>query len=175
LPQTQPELSPIHLLEKASGYSTPTTVTFVPVAIRSAEPMEQDIANGALKVLIGADLVKIAPPPVALIPKSNVTEGLLAHIVVSKFVDGLPLYRQEKIFAHMGIELPRATMANWTIRAAQCCSPMIDLLQADLRSGPLISLSPDPAQGTFGHGYRLCTEELAKTGLVHHQWSSPAG
>lgn len=60
--------------------------------------------------------VKIAPPPVTLIPKANVTEGLLAHIVVPKFVDGLPLYRQEKIFARMGIELPRASMANWTIR-----------------------------------------------------------
>jgi len=90
--------------------------------------------------------VKIAPPPVALIPKSNVTEGLLAHIVVSKFVDGLPLYRQEKIFARMGIELPRASMANWTIRAAQCCSPMIDLLQADLRSGPLINMDETPMQ-----------------------------
>jgi transposase len=42
--------------------------------------------------------ITIAPAPVALIPKSNATEGLLAHIVVSKFADGLPLSRQEKYF-----------------------------------------------------------------------------
>jgi transposase len=45
--------------------------------------------------------VKIAPPPVQLIPKSNATEGLLAHLIVSKFADGLPLYRQQKIFARV--------------------------------------------------------------------------
>lgn len=38
--------------------------------------------------------VKIAPPPAQLLPKSNATEGLLAHIITSKFTDALPLYRQ---------------------------------------------------------------------------------
>lgn len=90
--------------------------------------------------------VKIAPPPVALIPKSNVTEGLLAHIVVSKFVDGLPLYRQEKIFVRMGIELPRATMANWGIQAARYCSPIIELLEQDLKSGPLLTWTKRPCR-----------------------------
>jgi transposase len=90
--------------------------------------------------------VKIAPPPVALIPKSNVTEGLLAHIVISKFVDGLPLYRQEKIFARMGLELSRATMANWGIQAARCCAPIVELLEQDLKSGPLINMDETPMQ-----------------------------
>jgi transposase len=90
--------------------------------------------------------VKIAAPPVSLIPKSNATEGLLAHILVSKFADGLPLYRQEKIFARMGIELPRATMANWGIQAAQFCSPILNLLQEELKSGPLINMDETPLQ-----------------------------
>lgn len=59
--------------------------------------------------------VKIAPPPVQLIPKSMATEGLLAHIAVSKFDDALPLYRQQKIFNRLGVELSRATMANWLV------------------------------------------------------------
>ena len=46
--------------------------------------------------------VKIAPPPVQLIPKSIASEGLIAHLVVSKFADGLPLYRQQKIFSRSG-------------------------------------------------------------------------
>jgi transposase len=90
--------------------------------------------------------VMIAPPPVALIPKSNATEGLLAHIVVSKFADGLPLYRQEKIFSRIGVDLSRATMANWMVKAARCCSPLVELLQNEIRSGPLINIDESPLQ-----------------------------
>jgi transposase len=104
-------------------------------ACRSCEGVEDD-----------GPTVKIAAPAESLIPKSNVTEGLLAHIIVSKFVDGLPLYRQEKIFARMGIELPRATMSNWAIQAARCCSPIIELLERDLKSGPLINMDETPMQ-----------------------------
>ena len=62
--------------------------------------------------------VRIAPVPVQLIPKSIATEGLLAHIAVSKFADALCLYRQQKIFNRLGVELSRATLANWMIQAA---------------------------------------------------------
>jgi transposase len=90
--------------------------------------------------------VKIAPVPEQLIPKSNASEGLLAHIIVSKFADGLPLYRQEKIFGRLGIELPRATMANWGIAAAERCSPLIELLHNEIRSGPLINIDETTLQ-----------------------------
>lgn len=90
--------------------------------------------------------VTIAPAPVALIPKSNATEGLLAHIVVSKFADGLPLYRQEKMFSCIGVDLSRATMANWMVKAARCCSLLVELLQNEIRSGPLINMDESPLQ-----------------------------
>ncbi len=90
--------------------------------------------------------VKIAPAPVQLIPKANATEALVAHIVVAKFVDGLPLYRQEKIFARLGIELPRATMANWMVQGAQSCAPLLELLEAELKNGPLINIDETPLQ-----------------------------
>jgi len=51
---------------------------------------------------------------------------------------------QEKIFARMGIELPRSTMCNWAIKAAAGCSPLIELIQAEIRSGPLINLDETP-------------------------------
>jgi transposase len=84
--------------------------------------------------------VRIAPVPAQLIPKSNATAGLLAHLFTSKFADGLPLYRQEKIFARMGLELSRSTMANWAIEASQRCRPLIGMLQQEIRSGPLINV-----------------------------------
>jgi len=90
--------------------------------------------------------VKIAPPPVQLIPKSIATEGLIAHLIVSKFADGLPLYRQQKIFSRLGIDLSRATMANWVVNAGRQCQPLIELLQEEIRSGPLINIDETPYQ-----------------------------
>ncbi len=54
--------------------------------------------------------VKIAPPPVQVIPKSMATISLLVYIITSKFIESLPLYRQEKRFRRHGIDLTRATM-----------------------------------------------------------------
>jgi len=90
--------------------------------------------------------VKIAPLPVQLIPKSHATVGLLAHIGVSKFADGLPLYRQQKMFDRLGIELSRATMSKWLVQAAGQCSGLIDLLRSEIRSGPLIGIDESPLQ-----------------------------
>ncbi len=90
--------------------------------------------------------VKIAPPPVQLIPKSNATEGLLAHIITSKFTDALPLYRQQKIFTRLGLDLSRATMANWVIAASGHCRPLVDLLQQEIRGGPLINVDETTLQ-----------------------------
>jgi transposase len=90
--------------------------------------------------------VKIAPPPAQLIPKSNASEGLLAHIAVSKFADALPLYRQQKMFDRLGVEIPRATLANWMIEAAVGCGPVIDLMERELRGGPMINIDESPLQ-----------------------------
>jgi transposase len=90
--------------------------------------------------------VRIAPAPLQLIRKSNATAGLLAHIAVSKFADGLPLYRQQKIFDRLGIEMTRAVMVKWMVQAAQRCAGLVDLLRAEIRSGPLINIDESPLQ-----------------------------
>ena len=90
--------------------------------------------------------VKIAPVPLQLIPKSIASEGLLAHIAVSKFADALPLYRQEKMLARLGVDIPRATMANWMRLAAEQCQPLVELLIEEIHSGPLINMDESPFQ-----------------------------
>jgi transposase len=90
--------------------------------------------------------VMIAAPPVQLIPKSNATAGLLAHIAVSKFSDAVPLYRQEKIFDRLGIEISRAVMAKWMVQAAGSCAGLTDLMLGEIRSGPLINIDESPLQ-----------------------------
>ena len=90
--------------------------------------------------------VKTAPLPPQLIPQSISTPGLLAHILTAKFADALPFYRQEKQFSRIGVDLPRATMANWTIQAAKKCQPLIDCLLQEIRSGPLIGMDETTVQ-----------------------------
>ncbi len=90
--------------------------------------------------------VKIAPPPPQIIPKGIATPGLVAYIAVSKYADGLPLYRQENIFSRYGIELNRSTMAGWMVKAAEGCNPLTDLLYKELHSGPLVNVDETPVQ-----------------------------
>jgi transposase len=90
--------------------------------------------------------VEIAPAPVQLIPKSNATAGLLAHIAVSKFADGLPLYRQQKIFSRLGIDMSRAVMAKWMVKAGCSCNGLMGLLFKEIRGGPIINIDETPLQ-----------------------------
>lgn len=84
--------------------------------------------------------VKIAPTPPQLLPKTISTPSLLSHILVSKFCDSLPYYRQEKQFKRLGLELSRATMCNWTVKVAERCRALTELLRREILSGPLINI-----------------------------------
>ena len=72
--------------------------------------------------------VTIADMPAQPIPKSNASPGLLAHVAVSKFQDGLPLYRQSSMLARSGIDLSRTTLATWMIKIGQLVTPLINLM-----------------------------------------------
>jgi transposase len=102
--------------------------------------------------------VKIGPAPVQLLPKSIASEGLVAHLIVSKFADGLPLYRQQKIFSRLGVDLSRGTMANWVVNASRQCQPLIELLEQEIRSGPLIHIDETPYQVLNEPGRRNTTK-----------------
>jgi transposase len=91
-------------------------------------------------------VVKIAPVPKQIIAKGIATAGLLAHILVAKFVDALPFYRQEKQFSRLGVEIPRATMSNWSMKVAEACSPLLTILHGQIRSGPLINIDETTVQ-----------------------------
>ncbi len=90
--------------------------------------------------------VKIAPPPVQIIPKGIATPGLVSQILVSKFCDALPFYRQEKIFARLGIDIPRANMSNWAIHVAERCRPLMQILRSEILSGPLVNIDETTVQ-----------------------------
>jgi transposase len=91
--------------------------------------------------------VKTAEAPMQLLPKSKATPALLAHITTTKYVDGVPLNRQERQFARLGIELPRATMASWMIKlGADMVVPVVNLLADQLLESPLIHMDETRVQ-----------------------------
>lgn len=90
--------------------------------------------------------VQIAPVPPQIIPKGIATPGLLSHIVISKYCDALPLYRQEKIFARHGVDLPRSTMASWMVKVADQCEPLMTLLGRELLTGPVVNADETTVQ-----------------------------
>ena len=66
----------------------------------------------------GCDLICQAPLPSRPIERGRPGPGLLAHVLVSKYADHLPLYRQSQIYAREGIDLDRSTLADWVGRSA---------------------------------------------------------
>ena len=70
-----------------------------------------------------------APKPPQPLEKGLPTAGLLAQVVVSKFGDHLPGYRQEDIFARHGINIRRSTIYGWLAAAADLCQPLIRLMK----------------------------------------------
>lgn len=76
--------------------------------------------------------IRTAPVPPQPIPKSLASPTLLAHVAVSKYADGLPLYRQEQMFTRLGIELPRASLASWMVKVGELVQPLVNLLRDDL-------------------------------------------
>lgn len=80
------------------------------------------------------ETIKTASMPKQPIPRSIASPGLLSYTIVSKFQDHLPLYRQEKILRRIGIDIPRATLSLWVIRAAEFLKPLYDKLRANILS-----------------------------------------
>ena len=79
-----------------------------------------------------------APAPAHLIEAGIPTEALLAHIAVAKYADGLPLYRQEAIYAREQLELGRNLMAGWMGRIGFHLEPLADRVLHHIRAGERI-------------------------------------
>ena len=72
------------------------------------------------------DRVVEAPAPARPIERGLAGPDLLAHVLVSKFADHMPLYRQSEIFAREGIDLDRSTLAGWVGAASELVAPLVD-------------------------------------------------
>src|SRR5574338_674507 len=87
-----------------------------------------------------------APAPAQVLPKSNASNDLLAMLLTTKYVDGLPLARFEYVLARAGVAVPRQTLARWAIGTAQALQPIANLLRDTLLESDILHMDETPVQ-----------------------------
>ena len=120
------------------------------------------------------------PVPAHVIDKGIPTAGLLAQVLVAKYVDHLPLYRQEAIFARVGLALPRSTLAQWVGQCGVQLQPLVAALRAGKRAAAVMSLVYSARLNEHDpHAYlkdileRLPTQPASRVEeLLPHRWQA---
>jgi len=103
-----------------------------------------------------------APAPARPIDGGMATEALLAQVLVNKFSDHLPLYRQSQIFARQGVTLDRSTLCNWVGRACWWLAPLHELVLSTVLASPKVFADDttlpvlDPGRGRTKTGRLWC-------------------
>ncbi len=85
-----------------------------------------------------------APAPVLPIRRGRATAALLAHVLVAKYADHLPLYRQSEIYARDGVELGRSTLADWVGQSAALLRALVDALARHVMGGGVLHADDTP-------------------------------
>ena len=90
--------------------------------------------------------VKIAPVPPTIIPRSIASASLLSYIMIHKYQDHLPFYRQELQFQRIGVEISRQDMSNWQVQVYEKHLPLFNLMKEIVKSGPVIQMDETTVQ-----------------------------
>ncbi len=85
-----------------------------------------------------------APMPSRPIERGRPGPGLLAHVLVGKYADHLPLYRQAEIYARDGVELDRSTLADWVGKSAALLRPLVEALGREVMGGERLFADDTP-------------------------------
>jgi transposase len=92
----------------------------------------------------GCERVVEAPAPSRPIERGLPGPGLLAHVLVSKYADHLPLYRQSQIYAREGVDLDRSTLAGWVGAASELLTPLVDEIRKHVLAASKIHADDTP-------------------------------
>lgn len=157
LPEDLPRIDVIHDLDESEkvcacghalkriGEEVTEQLEFIPAKAQVIRNIRCKYACTHCEGLEGP-AVTLAPLPETLLPKTIATPGLLAQIITAKFIDGLPLYRQAKIFARLGIDLPDGKMSRWLMDVHEKCVPFQALLEQELLGSELLGIDETPVQ-----------------------------
>jgi len=100
-----------------------------------------------------------APAPAHIVEGGLPTEALISHVLVAKYADHMPLYRQAQAFARVGVDLDRSTLAGWVGKASFHLAPLVDRLAERLKQSTQLFMDEtrapvlDPGRGHTKTGY----------------------
>ena len=110
----------------------------VPASYKVIQHVRPKFACGACEQVVQA------PAPARPIDQGLPGPDLLAHVLVSKFADHQPLYRQSEIYAREGIDLDRSTLAGWVGAASELVAPLIDEIRKHVLAASKIHADDTP-------------------------------
>ncbi len=93
-----------------------------------------------------AENIKIASMPLLLLPKCIAAPELVAHTIISKYADHVPLYRQQAIWSRLDIDLPRSSLCGWILKVAELCEPLVQCLQQKIIEYDYVQADETPVQ-----------------------------
>jgi transposase len=105
-------------------------------------------------------VVIAAPKPALPIAKGLPGPGLLAHLIVSKYADHLPLYRLERIYERQGLFLPRSTLCDWLAACAALLQPVYACLIAEVLRARALHTDDTPVKMQEQPSHQLSTARL---------------
>lgn len=117
------------------GEEVSETLDYVPAKLQVIEHVR---AKYAARAQDGSSTVLTAAMPPAPLPKANASANLLAHVLVSKYHDHLPLNRIERIFARQGVDLSRSTLCDWVLGSTELLEVLYQALKAHVLAAPKI-------------------------------------
>src|SRR6202140_5492146 len=123
---------------KALGEDVSEILEYVPASLKVIRYVRPKLACGC------CDRVVQAEAPSRPIERSIAGPGLLAHVLVSKYCDHLPLYRQSQIFARTGVELDRSTLAEWVGGSSRLLAPLVEALRRHVMAAGKVHADDTP-------------------------------
>ncbi|MCP4318309.1 MAG: IS66 family transposase, partial [Hyphomicrobiales bacterium] len=115
-----------------------------------------------------------APLPSRPIERGRPGPGLLAHVLVSKFGDHLPLYRQSQIYERDGIDLDRSTLADWVGKSTALLEPLADAIGKHVRQGQALFADDTPVKLLSPGAKRTKTARVWAYVRDERPWNSQA-
>lgn len=145
LPANLPRVDVIHELpeheltcacgcrKQAIGEETSEQLEIIPMQVRVIRHIRKTYACKACEAApVTAD------KPAQLIEKSLASPSVLAMLLTTKYADGIPLYRFEKMLSRHGVDIPRQTLARWVIQSSEQLQPLLNLMRDKLFEYPVL-------------------------------------
>jgi transposase len=123
---------------KSLGEDVSEILEWVPASLKVIRQVRPKLACSRCDRIVQADA------PSRPIARGLAGPGLLAHVLVSKYCDHLPLYRQAEIYARQGVELERATLADWVGGASEMLQPLVEALRRQVMSAEKLHADDTP-------------------------------